>query len=78
MAKCALKVRERHLDPLSGALVVLALADKDLPAATKEKIGRKLAGVAEREGIADPGEAPVTRARLPVGLNTNGTVWKVG
>jgi hypothetical protein len=42
LAEVALRVRERHLEPLSGELLIVALADEDMPAEFKEEMGQEL------------------------------------
>ena len=59
MAEKALSVMRRHLEVLSGPLIVLSLVDTCLPQATREAIGMKLLTLQDEW---NPGAMPIRRA----------------
>ena len=67
IATCALNVRSRHLETVSGALVIVVLADDSLGDIEKEAMGEQLVNL---QDTWNPGQMPMTRAQPP-----NDFVW---
>ena len=70
ISRSALRVWERHLEPLGPHLVVVALADPQLDSEVKERMGRRLL---QQMHLWHPGIEP----QLPRGVTTDSQWWEV-
>ena len=73
IATCALNVRSRHLETISGALVIVALADDPIEDRIKEAMGQQLVNL---QHIWNPGQMPMTRAQPPEDFVWSEELWQ--
>ena len=65
IAECALEVMSRHLEPVSGELSILGIADKTLPDDEREEVGKKLLRLSQIPGSWDPGNMEILPVKAP-------------
>ena len=65
IAECALEVVSRHLEPVSGELSILGIADKTLPDDEREEVGKKLLRLSQIPGSWDPGNMEILPVKAP-------------
>ena len=73
IANCALNVRSRHLETVSGTLVILALADDSLEDCKKEAMGKKLVNIKHQWS---PHQMPLSRAQPPEDFVWSEHLWE--
>ena len=65
IADCALEVVSRHLEPVSGELSILGIADKNLPDIEREDVGKKLLRLSQIPGSWEPGNMQILPVKVP-------------
>ena len=73
IANCALNVRSRHLETVSGSLVIVALADNSLEDWKKEAMGTKLISL---KHLWSPRQMPLSRAQPPQDFVWSDEMWQ--
>ena len=72
IANCALEVVGRHLEPVSGELVIFGIADTTLPDLEREQMGQKLWRLQDRW---EPGNMVIEPVQTPNLIN-NERYWE--
>ena len=65
IADCALEVMSRHLEPVSGELAILGIADKTLSDEEREEVGKKLLRLSQIPGCWEPGNMEILPVKVP-------------